>query len=290
MDLLTKVIAETISKKCNDGSFGVSLINIPFVNYADLVSNINLSKKAEIFFLGFYEKEIESMELVERDIKARDIINTRSIYNAVACDMALGCSSNSVLHLLAIANEAGVDLNMDIFNEISAKVPNLCHLAPAGSTHISDLNRAGGIPAVQAELAKKGLLDLDAILYPKTEEDRWENIGKEFAANLSTYWKLFSGFDGTTVSECDTRIRTFLNSRYEDDREDNAITLRTTGTDETAYYVLRTHNEDVRKVTGGTAEKLEDSVWLIRAEQSEVRITLGASDQRYYYEKGAKNE
>ena len=163
MDLLTKVIAETISKKCNDGSFGVSLINIPFVNYADLVSNINLSKKAEIFFLGFYEKEIESMELVERDIKARDIINTRSIYNAVACDMALGCSSNSVLHLLAIANEAGVDLNMDIFNEISAKVPNLCHLAPAGSTHISDLNRAGGIPAVQAELAKKGLLDLDAM-------------------------------------------------------------------------------------------------------------------------------
>lgn len=106
---------------------------------------------------------IAIMELVERDIKARDIINTRSIYNAVACDMALGCSSNSVLHLLAIANEAGVDLNMDIFNEISAKVPNLCHLAPAGSTHISDLNRAGGIPAVQAELAKKGLLDLDAM-------------------------------------------------------------------------------------------------------------------------------
>lgn len=103
------------------------------------------------------------MELVERDIKARDIINTRSIYNAVACDMALGCSSNSVLHLLAIANEAGVDLNMDIFNEISAKGPNLCHLAPAGSTHISDLNRAGGIPAVQAELAKNGLLDLDAM-------------------------------------------------------------------------------------------------------------------------------
>ena len=135
-------------------------------------------------------------------------------------------------------------------------------------------------PAVQAELAKKGLLDLDAILYPKTEEDRWENIGKEFAANLSTYWKLFSGFDGTTVSECDTRIRTFLNSRYEDDREDNAITLRTTGTDETAYYVLRTHNEDVRKVTGGTAEKLEDSAWLIRAEQSEVRITINGITMR----------
>ena len=103
------------------------------------------------------------MELVEKDIKARDIINTRSIYNAVACDMALGCSSNSVLHLLAIANEAGVDLDLDIFNQISNKVPNLCHLAPAGSTHISDLNRAGGIAAVQAELAKKGLLDLDVM-------------------------------------------------------------------------------------------------------------------------------
>ena len=103
------------------------------------------------------------MELVKRDIKARDIINERSIYNAVACDMALGCSSNSVLHLLAIANEAEVELNMEIFNEISEKVPNLCHLAPAGSTHISDLNRAGGIPAVQAELAKKDLLDLDVM-------------------------------------------------------------------------------------------------------------------------------
>ena len=103
------------------------------------------------------------MELVKRDIKARDIINERSIYNAVACDMALGCSSNSVLHLLAIANEAEVELNMEIFNEISEKVPNLCHLAPAGHTHISDLNRAGGIPAVQAELAKKKLLDLNVM-------------------------------------------------------------------------------------------------------------------------------
>ncbi len=103
------------------------------------------------------------MELVEKDIKARDIINEKSIYNAVACDMALGCSSNSVLHLLAIANEAGVNLDLDIFNQISNKVPNLCHLAPAGQTHISDLDRAGGIAAVQAELAKKGLLDLSVM-------------------------------------------------------------------------------------------------------------------------------
>ena len=99
------------------------------------------------------------MQLVEKNICARDIINQKSIENALACDMALGCSSNSVLHLLAIANEAGVDLNLNLFNEMSAKVPNLCHLAPAGPTHMQDLDMAGGIPAVQAELAKRGLLD-----------------------------------------------------------------------------------------------------------------------------------
>ena len=99
------------------------------------------------------------MNLVENDIKARDIINEKSLRNALACDMALGCSSNSVLHLLAIANEAGVELNLDIFNEFSAKVPNLCHLAPAGGTHMHDLNRAGGLMAVFSELTKKGLID-----------------------------------------------------------------------------------------------------------------------------------
>ncbi len=99
------------------------------------------------------------MNLVNNNICARDIINQRSIENALACDMALGCSSNSVLHLLAIANEAGVELDLNLFNKMSAKVPNLCHLAPAGSTHMQDLDAAGGIPAVQAELLKKGLLD-----------------------------------------------------------------------------------------------------------------------------------
>ena len=99
------------------------------------------------------------MNLVRNNICARDIINQKSIENALACDMALGCSSNSVLHLLAIANEAGVRLDLNLFNQMSEKVPNLCHLAPAGSTHMQDLDAAGGIPAVQAELAKKGLLD-----------------------------------------------------------------------------------------------------------------------------------
>ena len=103
------------------------------------------------------------MNLVNKDIKARDIINEKSIRNALACDMALGCSSNSVLHLLAIANEAGVPLDLNLFNEMSAKVPNLCHLAPAGPTHMQDLNNAGGVPAVQAELAKRELIDLSLI-------------------------------------------------------------------------------------------------------------------------------
>ena len=103
------------------------------------------------------------MELVKKGVTARQIINERSIRNALACDMALGCSTNTVLHLLAIAYEAGVPIDLALFNEISAKTPNLCHLAPAGPTHMPDLYAAGGIPAVQAELAKKGLLDLDVM-------------------------------------------------------------------------------------------------------------------------------
>lgn len=99
------------------------------------------------------------MDMVEKDIKSRDIVNERSIRNALACDMALGCSSNSVLHLLAIAHEAGVKLNLELFNEVSSKTPNLCHLAPAGGTHMHDLNNAGGVQAVLAELNKLNLID-----------------------------------------------------------------------------------------------------------------------------------
>ncbi|HIT26723.1 MAG TPA: dihydroxy-acid dehydratase [Candidatus Ornithoclostridium excrementipullorum] len=103
------------------------------------------------------------MDLVKNGVTARKIINERSIANALRCDMALGCSSNSVLHLLAIANEAGVKLDLDIFNKFSDTTPNLCHLAPAGPTHMQDLYAAGGVQAVISELAKKGLIDLDAV-------------------------------------------------------------------------------------------------------------------------------
>ena len=100
------------------------------------------------------------MEMVKKGITARQIINERSIRNALTCDMALGCSTNTVLHLLAIAYEAGVPVDLKLFNEISARTPNLCHLAPAGETFMEDLDRAGGVYAVMKELTKLKLLDL----------------------------------------------------------------------------------------------------------------------------------
>lgn len=106
---------------------------------------------------------MQVMELLKRDIRPRDIMTEKAFLNALTVDMALGCSTNSMLHLPAIAHEAGVELNVDIANEISAKTPNLCHLAPAGPTYMEDLNEAGGVYAVLNELDKKGLLYTDLI-------------------------------------------------------------------------------------------------------------------------------
>ena len=103
------------------------------------------------------------MEMYEKNIRPRDIMTKEAFMNALSMDMALGCSTNSMLHLPAIAHEAGVELNVDIANEISARTPNLCHLAPAGPTYIEDLNEAGGIYAVMKEISKKGLLNLDCM-------------------------------------------------------------------------------------------------------------------------------
>lgn len=106
---------------------------------------------------------MQVMEMYRQNIRPRDIMTKEAFMNALTMDMALGCSTNSMLHLPAIAHEAGVDLNVDIANEISAKTPNLCHLAPAGPTYIEDLNEAGGIYAVMNEISKKGLLNLDCM-------------------------------------------------------------------------------------------------------------------------------
>lgn len=106
---------------------------------------------------------MQIMELVKKDIKPRDIMNEKAFENALAVDMALGCSTNSMLHLPAIAHEAKVKLNLEIANEISKKTPNLCHLAPAGDTFMEDLNEAGGVYAVMNELNKLGILHTDII-------------------------------------------------------------------------------------------------------------------------------
>ncbi len=103
------------------------------------------------------------LELLEKDIKPRDIMTREAFMNALTVDMALGCSTNTMLHLPAIAHEVGFDLNIDIANEVSANTPNLCHLAPAGHTYMEDLNEAGGVYAVMNELAKKELLNTGLI-------------------------------------------------------------------------------------------------------------------------------
>ena len=114
------------------------------------------------------------MELLEKNIRPRDIMTEAAFRNALTVDMALGCSTNSMLHLPAIAHEAGVELNLDIANEISSRTPNLCHLAPAGHTYIEELNEAGGVYAVMNELNKKGLLNTD--LMTVTGKTVGENI------------------------------------------------------------------------------------------------------------------
>ncbi len=114
------------------------------------------------------------MELLEKDIKPRDIVNKRSIINALTVDMALGCSTNSILHLTAIANEAKVDFDLNVVNEISLKTPNLCKLSPAGDHYVHDLYYAGGVLAVEKELSKLDLLNLECMT--STGKSIGENI------------------------------------------------------------------------------------------------------------------
>ena len=123
---------------------------------------------------------MQIMDLVRKNIRARDIMTKAAIYNALTADMALGCSTNSMLHLPAIANECGVEFSLDLANEISERTPNLCHLAPAGPTYMEDLNEAGGVYAVLKELSKKGLINTEVMTC--TGKTLGENI--ESAVNL----------------------------------------------------------------------------------------------------------
>ena len=122
------------------------------------------------------------MEMVKKNICPRDIMTKEALMNALTVDMALGCSTNSMLHLPAIAHECGVELNLDIANKISEKTPNLCHLAPAGRTYMEDLDEAGGVYAVMKELTKKGLLNTDCMTV--TGKTIGENI--KDCVNLNT--------------------------------------------------------------------------------------------------------
>ncbi|MBE6617245.1 MAG: dihydroxy-acid dehydratase [Ruminococcaceae bacterium] len=125
---------------------------------------------------------MQIMELVKNNIRPRDIMTPAAIKNALTADMALGCSTNSMLHLPAIANECGIEFNLDMANEVSEKTPNLCHLAPAGPTYMEDLNEAGGVYAVLREIAKLGLLDTSVMTC--TGKTLGENIAG--AANRDT--------------------------------------------------------------------------------------------------------
>ncbi len=117
------------------------------------------------------------MRLIEKNIRPRDIMTKEAFMNAMTMDMALGCSTNTMLHLPAIAHEAGVELNMEIANEVSSRTPNLCHLAPAGPTYMEDLNEAGGVLAVMSELVKKNLINTDLITATgKTVKENLEGV------------------------------------------------------------------------------------------------------------------
>ena len=177
------------SMNCLTGVLGLALRGdgtIPAV-YSE---RIQLAKRAGM----------KIMELLEKDIKPRDIMTEAAFRNALTMDMALGCSTNSMLHLPAIAHECGIDLNLDIANEISSKTPNLCHLAPAGRTYIEDLNEAGGIYAVMNEINKLGLLDTSLITCTgKTIAENIEGVVNKNPEVIRPVEKPYSSTGGIAV-------------------------------------------------------------------------------------------
>lgn len=143
---------------------------------------------------------MQIMELLKKDIKPRDIMTKGAFANALTMDMAIGCSTNSMLHLPAIAHEAGIDLNLDMANVISDKTPNLCHLAPAGPHHMEDLNFAGGVSAVMHEINKLGLLDTSCITCTgKTVEENLQGVVNKNTDVVRTAETAYSQTGGIAV-------------------------------------------------------------------------------------------
>lgn len=143
---------------------------------------------------------MQIMEMVRRDIKIRDILTAKAFRNALTVDMALGCSTNTMLHLPAIAHEAGVKINLDMANDISAHTPNLCHLAPAGNTYMEDLNEAGGVKAVMKELTKADLLEIDLMTVTgKTIRENIKNAVNKNSEIIRTLDNPYSKTGGIAV-------------------------------------------------------------------------------------------
>ena len=143
---------------------------------------------------------MQIMELVRKNIRPRDIMTAAAFHNAETLDMALGCSTNSMLHLPAIAHECGIELSFDMANEISAHTPNLCHLAPAGDTFMEDLDKAGGVYAVMKELTKKGLLDTSLITCTgKTIAENLEGVENRDPAIIRPIENPYSPYGGIAV-------------------------------------------------------------------------------------------
>ena len=143
---------------------------------------------------------MQVMELVKKNIRPRDIMTAAALRNALTADMALGCSTNSMLHLPAIANECGVDFDRDMANDISAVTPNLCHLAPAGPTYMEDLNEAGGVYAVLKELTKLNLLDTSVLTCTgKTMEDNLRGVINKDPSVIRTVENPYSPTGGIAV-------------------------------------------------------------------------------------------
>ena len=150
-------------------------------------------------------------------------------------------------------------------------------------TFLQDLR----IRSVETALGYTSILaDVSKAAYPQSDEDGWEKLSEKLMANTITYWKPFSAFSGTTVSQCDSRIRRFLSLNYEEvaNESNNKILIHASEGDETAWFVLKTNGEVISDVAGGTYEKIEDNVWLIGMEESSILITLKPSNTLFYYE------
>lgn len=170
----------------------------------------------------------------------------------------------------------------DLFGYVSDQVTRQTATAD-GYTHTyrDDLR----IRSIETALGYSSIFtDIRNVTYPQTDADVWEKLSDKFASYTDTYWKDYQKFDGTTVSQCDARIRNFMTMNYTEDRDGNLITLKTQNTEDTTWFILRLHGEEVKTIIGGTAEKLEDGYWLIGAEKNDVKILLDTSNQLYYTE------